>query len=89
MTKNMFTVFDNVSKLYSPPFLEVNNGSAMRGLQDIMQRDPNNPWTKFPDNYTLINIGLYDDENGVCEPANHQTVAELISIKLPTDMEKE
>ena len=88
MIKNMYTVYDNVTKLYSPPLLDINNGAMMRNLQDILQRDPNNPWSKFPDNYTLINIGTWDESQGVPMNDKHTTVAELIAIKLPNDMEK-
>lgn len=88
MKKNIYSVYDNVTKMYSPPLLDVNNGSMMRNIQDILERDSNHPWSKFPDNYTLFNIGQWDDEEGVPEPDKHQVVAELIAIKLPNDMEK-
>lgn len=88
MEKNLYTIYDNTTKLYSAPFLDINNGSAMRGIQDLMNRDPNHIWTKFPDNFTLINIGTYDDTKGVPIVDTHVTVAELISIKLPNDLIK-
>ena len=84
----MYTVYDNVTKLYSPPLLDINNGAMMRNMQDILTRDPNNAWAKFPDNYTLYNIGTWDETSGVPTCEEHSVVAELISIKLPTDMEK-
>ena len=88
MTKNMYTIFDNVSKLYEAPFIEVNNGTAIRRLQSLMEQNPNSPFAKYPDNYTLINIGTWEDEVGVPTVDKHSNVAELVAIKTPTDMEK-
>ena len=85
----MYCIFDNVSKLYEPPFIEVNNGTAQRRLMDLMQQNPNSPYAKFPDNYTLINLGEWDDETGIPTFDKHTTVAELVAIKLPIDMIKE
>ena len=85
----MYTVFDNVSKTYSPPFVEVNNGTAMRGMMDLMQQQPNHHFAKFPDNYQLVNIGTWDDIQGIMTFDKHTIVAELVAIKTPTDMIKE
>ena len=89
MEKQMYTVFDNVSKTYSPPFVEVNNGTAMRGMMDLMQQQPNHHFAKFPDNYQLVNIGTWDDVQGIMTFDKHTIVAELVAIKTPTDMIKE
>lgn len=89
MEKQMFTVYDNVSKTYSPPFVEVNNGTAMRGMMDMMQQQPQHPFAKFPDNYQLVNIGTWDDEQGIMTFDKHTIVAELVAIKTPSDMIKE
>lgn len=89
MEKQMYTVFDNVSKTYSPPFVEVNNGTAMRGMMDLMQQQPNHHFAKFPDNYQLVNIGTWDDIQGIMTFDKHTIVAELVAIKTPTDMIKE
>ena len=44
---------------------------------------------QFPDNYTLINIGTWNDEDGVPVTDKHSNVAELTAIKTPSDMIKE
>tara|TARA_Y100001970_G_C13570944_1_gene526182 strand:+ start:231 stop:503 length:273 start_codon:yes stop_codon:yes gene_type:complete len=89
MEKQMFTIFDNVSKTYANPLIEVNNGTMMRGIMDMMQQNPSHPWAKFPDNYTLINIGTWNDEDGIPTFDKHTIVAELVAIKTPSDMIKE
>lgn len=88
MKKSIYSVYDNVTKMFSPPLLDINNGSMMRNIQDLIARDPNHAWSKFPDNYTLMNIGYWDDEEGIPTADKHQVVAEMIAIKLPQDMEK-
>lgn len=88
MNKNMYTILDNVSKIYSAPFVEINNGTATRGIMDLMSQQPQHPYSKFPDNYTLINIGEWNETDGIPTFDKHNIVAELVAIKLPTDMEK-
>lgn len=88
MEKNLYTVLDNVSKIYSAPMVEINNGTMTRGLMDLMSQNPNHPYSKFPDNYTLINLGTWNEDDGIPTFEKHTVVAELVAIKLPTDMEK-
>jgi hypothetical protein len=89
MDKYMFSIFDNVSELYEPPFVEVNKGTAMRRITDLMQTNPQSPYAKFPDNYTLVSVGTWDEAGGIplCNKAP-ETVIELIQLVQPTDMEK-
>lgn len=89
MDKLMFSIFDKVSELYEPPFIEVNKGTAMRRVTDLMQSNPQSPLTKFPDNYTLVEVGSWDELGGI--PFNKkapETVIELVELLPPKDMEK-
>jgi hypothetical protein len=60
--KFLFSIFDDVTKLYEPPFVDLNKGSAMRRIQDLMQSNPNSPYAKFPHDYKLMCVGTWNEE---------------------------
>ncbi len=62
--KYLYSIFDDVTKLFEPPFVDINNGSALRRIQDLMQSNPQSPYAKFPDNFTLMCIGTWNEETG-------------------------
>ena len=64
--KNQYilSIYDNVAKIYEPPFTEKNTGTAIRRIQDLIQNNPNSPYAKFPDNFALYHIGYFDPEDG-------------------------
>lgn len=64
MDKLMFSIFDTVAEIYEPPFIEINRGTAMRRVTDLMNSNPQSPYAKFPDNYELHYIGTWDEAGG-------------------------
>lgn len=60
----LFSIYDNVANHYEPPFTEKNKGTAIRKIQDLIQNNPNSPYSKFPDNFALTHIGYYDASTG-------------------------
>jgi hypothetical protein len=78
--KYLFSIFDDITKLYEPPFVDINKGSAMRRIQDLMQSNPQSPYAKFPDNFKLMCIGTWNEEtaNVYTDGADH--VVELVDI---------
>jgi hypothetical protein len=67
MTKNgtykyLYSIYDSTTQLYEPPFVDINNGSALRRIQDLMSSNPNSPYAKFPDDFDLMCIGTWSDE---------------------------
>jgi hypothetical protein len=63
-TDLLCAIFDNVAYHYEPPFVEKNKGTAVRRIQDLIQQNPNSPYAKFPDNFSLCHIGYYDSSDG-------------------------
>lgn len=57
----IFTIYDNVAQIFEPPFTEKNKGTAIRRIQDLINNNPNSPYSKFPDNFVLYHIGYYDN----------------------------
>ena len=62
--KFLYSIYDDTTKLFEPPFVDINNGSALRRIQDLMSSNPNSPYTKFPDDFSLMCVGTWNDETG-------------------------
>ena len=78
--KLMFSIYDNVSELYEAPFVDINKGTALRRIQDLMQSNPTSPYAKFPDNFTLMNVAVWDDKTGYIYCDKAEKVMELNEI---------
>lgn len=79
--KLLFSIYDDVTKMYEPPFVDINKGSAMRRIQDLMQSNPQSPYTKFPDNFTLMEIGEFTEETGLIFQDTLEHVVDLKEIQ--------
>lgn len=78
--KLLFSIYDDVTKMYEPPFVDINKGSALRRIQDLMQSNPQSPYSKFPDNFTLMEIGEYTEETGLIFQDTLEHVVDLKDI---------
>ena len=78
--KLLFSIYDDVTKMYEPPFVDINKGSAMRRIQDLMQSNPQSQYSKFPDNFTLMEIGEYTEETGLIFQDTLEHVVDLKDI---------
>lgn len=88
MVKNLYTIFDKVSESYMPPFTEINHGTAIRGLQDMMTQNVNHNLAKFPHDYALYLLGSFDDQSGdvVLQP-EPMHVEDIVKVKLTKEEE--
>ena len=59
-----FSVFDSASESFSPPFFAQTKGLAIRSFADLVN-DPNTSVHKYPDQFTLFEIGEFHDDTGV------------------------
>jgi hypothetical protein len=78
--KLLFSIYDDVTKMYEPPFLDINKGSAMRRIQDLMQSNPQSPYAKFPDNFVLMEIAEFTEETGLIFQDTIEHVVDLKDI---------
>ena len=62
--KLLFAIYDKTTELYEAPFVDVNRGSALRRIQDLMNRHPDSPYTKFPHDFQLTVIGTWNEKVG-------------------------
>jgi len=70
MRTKVFSVYDQKAKVYSQPFISPTVGYAVRMFEDQV-RTEGHAWNKHPEDYTLFEIGEYDDKS-----------AEMIASKL-------
>lgn len=62
MNYKLYSVYDKVSGLFSPPFTAVNDGSAVRTFRYSMQQSDQR--AASADDYRLYCVGAFDDVSG-------------------------
>lgn len=81
MKMSVYTIYDVASGVYMRPFFAKADGEAMRSFADLAV-DPQHPVGAHPSDYTLFNIGSYDDNTGQIQggpPLKLMTALEGIS----------
>ena len=63
MEKNLYSILDTKSNLYSPPFVAQNDAIAIRMVMDIL-RNPDNNLSRYPEDHQLMVVGFWDEING-------------------------
>ena len=67
MKLNLYSVFDRASGAYMRPFPMQSDGQAMRVFGDLCV-DASHEFSKHPGDYTLMRIGIFDDNKGELIP---------------------
>ena len=75
-SKNIYSIYDKVSEIYAPPFIELTDGTAIRACTDILQR-PELPFGKYPKDYHLARIGRWVETEGFVSPTETTTIIEF------------
>ena len=65
MKKVYYAVFDKKADMYSQPFLEVKDGTAIRAVQDIVINNKDHAFAKHPSDFSLHRLGEFDEQTGV------------------------
>ena len=61
MQHHIFTVFDSKAAAYLQPFYSQTKGVAIRQFSDAINGDPNHQFARHPEDFTLFELGSYDD----------------------------
>lgn len=64
MTYRVFCVYDSKIEAFMTPFIMQTKGQAMRSFGDTVNDSSTQFW-KHPEDFTLFEIGTYDDREGV------------------------
>lgn len=64
MKSTVAAIFDSKVKIFTQPYLFVNKGAALRTWQEAAN-DPQSPYCKHPEDFTMFIVGEYNDETGI------------------------
>jgi len=81
MLHKVFSIFDSKVGAYQLPFFRRAKGEAIRDISDSVN-SPESGLGRHPEDFTLFELGVYDDSTGVFEqyPA-HVSLGILIEFK--------
>jgi len=60
----VYTVFDSKAEAYLQPFFMQSRGQAVRAFTEL-SNDPQHQFSKYAADFTLFEIGEYDDQSGI------------------------
>ena len=67
MKLKCFAIYDAAAQVYMAPFFQSTVGLAIRQFEQVAN-DPSTSVSKYPQDFTLFEIGSYDDSNGRMDP---------------------
>jgi hypothetical protein len=67
MKLKIYSVYDSKVEAYLQPFFMQAKGAAIRAFSDTVQ-DSSNNFGKHPEDYTLFELGTWDDTNASYVP---------------------
>ncbi|NTU73867.1 hypothetical protein HGB07_06935 [Candidatus Roizmanbacteria bacterium] len=67
MIKHIFSVYDNKSCAYATPFPSTNKNTALRDFANAV-KDPSSQLHLNPSDFSLHQIGTFDDESALLVP---------------------
>jgi hypothetical protein len=62
MRHKLFSIYDIKAEAYLQPFFLQTKGQAIRAITDCVN-DPNHQFSRHPADYTLFELGEYEDSN--------------------------
>jgi hypothetical protein len=79
----MYTLYDSKTESYIPPFYAKANGDAIRQVSQVVN-DPSSKqdFAKYPEDFTLFQIGAFDDAQGMVMPNSaNENLGCLVNFK--------
>jgi len=82
----VFSVYDSAAECYMQPFFQQTKGQAIRAFTDAVN-DPSHAFARYPDDYTLFELGSYDDSKGAFMMLNTpKSIGVAVEFKRVTDV---
>lgn len=76
----IYSVYDCKAEAYMQPFFMATKGLAIRGFEQLVN-DPKTTVNKHPEDFTLFEIGEFDDTSGQITGFNiHSSVIKAIEL---------
>lgn len=73
MKNRVFSIRDHKTESFSPPFTSRTLGEAQRSFSELINDGRSTP-SKYPQDFSLYEIGQWDIESGLIEPKNPITL---------------
>lgn len=67
MKVKVFSIYDSKMEAFNQPFFMNASGAAIRAFSDMVNGDKETNVYKHPEDYTLFELGVYDDLEGKIE----------------------
>lgn len=79
MILNMYSIFDVASGAYMRPFFLLADAQAVRSFSEIVG-DPEHEVGKHPEDYSLVRIGTFDDQQARIHPEDVQVLVTGLEV---------
>lgn len=73
MKLNVYSIFDSASAIYDRPFFMNSDAQAVRSFTDVCG-DADHPIGQHPEDYSLVRIGIFDNNNGKLSVEDKETI---------------
>lgn len=83
MIHQLIAIKDVKAGFFSKPVAVPSDGSGVRSFQDAVN-DKSTDYSKHPRDYSIWNIGTYDDQSGECISTKPVQLAEAIALQTPS-----
>lgn len=80
MLHQVIAIFDIKVGAFAKPVAVPADGAGVRAFQDAVN-DPNTEYHKHPEDYSVWNIGTYDDNTAIMESKKPIQLAQAIALK--------
>ncbi|QCQ84877.1 nonstructural protein [Blackfly microvirus SF02] len=79
MILKVFCLYDLKVGVFNTPFFMAHVGQAVRACMDL-GRDRETMVGRHPADFALLEIGEYDDQNGMLVAINHRNLGSVVSM---------
>ena len=80
MKDKIFTVYDSKIEAYLQPFFQKATPQALRTFTDMVN-NPDHPFHSHAEDYTLFELGVYDETNGRIEWQEPHSITNGLEVK--------
>jgi hypothetical protein len=88
MKLKVYSIFDSAAKAYVQPFYMHNDGLAIRAFMDNVNSKEENNISKHPDQFTLFQIGEFDDTSGKIDSIDPKSLGNGLEFKNDEALDK-
>jgi transcription antitermination factor NusG len=87
--QNYYSLFDSKAAAYLQPFLQKTDAMAVRAVRQALD-DPQAPMAQFPEDFTLVRLGAFDENTGKLLPVDGppETIVSVSALVNETPVER-